>query len=157
MKVGLFGGTFNPIHFGHLRAALEVREGFGLDKVYLVPAAVPPHKAQGAVAAAADRLRMVTLAVEGAPGLDVSDVESRREGPTYTIDTVRHFRNELPAGTEIFLVVDGTPFARLTHGNPFEAYDPRSPDRYLPARHCQPLRGTRWAGPSGFHPIQDFA
>lgn len=113
MKVGLFGGTFNPVHFGHLRAALEVREGVGLDKVFLIPAAVPPHKAQGGVAAATDRLRMVTLAVEGAPGLAVSDVETRREGPSYTIDTVRHFRNELPAGTEIFLVVGWDAFREI--------------------------------------------
>ena len=49
MKIGLFGGTFNPIHFGHLRAALEVQEGFGLAKVFLIPAAVPPHKAQAGV------------------------------------------------------------------------------------------------------------
>jgi nicotinate-nucleotide adenylyltransferase len=113
MKVGLFGGTFNPIHFGHLRAALEVREGVGLDRVFLIPAAVPPHKAQGDVAAATDRLRMVTLAVEGAPGLAVSDVEIRREGPSYTIDTVRHFGNELPDGTEIFLVVGWDAFREI--------------------------------------------
>lgn len=113
MKVGLFGGTFNPIHFGHLRAALEVQEGFGLDKVFLIPAAVPPHKAQGGVAAAADRLRMVTLAVEGAPGLAVSDVEIRRAGTSYTIDTVRHFQKELPAGTELFLVVGWDAFLEI--------------------------------------------
>lgn len=113
MKIGLFGGTFNPIHFGHLRAALEVQEGFALDKLFLIPAAVPPHKAQGGVAAAADRLRMLTLAVEGAPGLAVSDVETRREGPSYTIDTVRHFRNELPAGTEIFLLVGWDAFLEI--------------------------------------------
>ena len=98
MKIGLFGGTFNPIHFGHLRAALEVREGCGLDRVLLIPAAVPPHKESGALAAAADRLRMIELAVEGEPGITVSDVETRRGGPSYTVDTVRHFHRELPAG-----------------------------------------------------------
>ncbi|MGE5259066.1 MAG: nicotinate-nucleotide adenylyltransferase [Hyphomicrobiales bacterium] len=113
MKVGLFGGTFNPVHLGHLRAALEVREGVGLDTVFLIPAAVPPHKAQGGVAAAADRLRMISLAVEGTFGLAVSDVETRREGPSYTIDTVRHFRNELPVGTEIFLVVGWDAFCEI--------------------------------------------
>jgi nicotinate-nucleotide adenylyltransferase len=113
MKIGLFGGTFNPIHFGHLRAALEVQEGLGLDKVFLIPAAVPPHKAQVGVAAAADRLRMATLAVEGAPGLAVSDVETRREGPSYTVDTVRYFRSELPAGTAIFLVVGWDAFLEI--------------------------------------------
>jgi len=105
MKIGLFGGTFNPIHFGHLRAALEVREGCGLDRVLLIPAAVPPHKESGALASAADRLRMIELAVEGEPGITVSDVEIRRAGPSFTVDTVRHFHRELPAGTDIFLIV----------------------------------------------------
>ncbi len=105
MKIGLFGGTFNPVHFGHLRAALEVREGFGLKQVVLIPAAVPPHKERGGVAAAADRGAMLTLAVEGCSALAVSDVETRRPGPSYTIDTVRHFRCSLPADTEILLVV----------------------------------------------------
>lgn len=105
MRIGLFGGTFNPIHFGHLRAALEVREGFGLDQVLLIPAAVPPHKDRGALAAAADRLRMIELAAEGMPGMAASDVEIRRAGSSYTVDTVRHFHRELPAGTDIFLIV----------------------------------------------------
>lgn len=113
MKIGLFGGTFNPIHFGHLRAALEVREGFGLDRVYLIPAAVPPHKVQSGVAAAADRLRMIELAIAGASGMAVSDVETRRQGPSYTIDTVLHFRSELPAGAEIFLVVGWDAFIEI--------------------------------------------
>jgi nicotinate-nucleotide adenylyltransferase len=104
MKIGLFGGTFNPVHFGHLRAALEVREGCGLDQVLLIPAAVPPHKDRGGLAAAADRLRMIELAAEGEPGIAASDVEIRRGGPSYTIDTVRHFRSELPAGTDIYLI-----------------------------------------------------
>jgi len=105
MRVGLFGGTFNPIHFGHLRAALEVKEGFGLDQVFLIPAAVPPHKGRTGVAAAEDRLRMIELAVEGGSGLMVSDVEIKRSGPSFTIDTVRYFRQSLAADTDIFLVM----------------------------------------------------
>ena len=105
MKIGLFGGTFNPIHNGHLRAALEVQEGFGLDQVCLIPAAIPPHKGFGDVAAAEHRLRMTEMAVEDVPGLIVSDVEIRREGRSYTVDTVRHFRRNLPEPTEIFLIM----------------------------------------------------
>jgi nicotinate-nucleotide adenylyltransferase len=105
MKVGLFGGTFNPIHNGHLRAAVEVKEGFGLDQICLIPAAVPPHKGTGAVAAADHRLRMTEMAVEEVPDLTVSDVEIRREGPSYTIDTVQHIRGQLPESTDIFLVM----------------------------------------------------
>jgi nicotinate-nucleotide adenylyltransferase len=107
MRVGLFGGTFDPIHFGHLRAALEVKEGFGLTQVFLIPAAMPPHKSREGVAPAADRLHMIALAVEGEPGLTASDVEIRRKGPSYTIDTVRHFHRELELSqpAEIFLIM----------------------------------------------------
>lgn len=105
MKIGLFGGTFNPIHNGHLRAALEVQEGFGLDQVCLIPAAIPPHKGFGDVAEADDRLRMTEMAVEDVPGLIVSDVEIRREGRSYTVDTVRHFCRSLPQPTDIILIV----------------------------------------------------
>jgi nicotinate-nucleotide adenylyltransferase len=105
MRIGLFGGTFDPIHFGHLRAALEVKEGFGLGRVVLIPAAIPPHKTRERVAPASDRLHMIGLAIEGEPGLTVSDVETRRAGPSYTIDTVRHFHRESSAADEIFLVM----------------------------------------------------
>jgi len=105
MRIGLFGGTFDPIHFGHLRAALEVKEGFGLTRVFLIPAAAPPHKAREGVAPAGDRLRMVELAVNGEPGLMPSDVEIRREGPSYTIDTVKHFQREFAGVAEVLLIV----------------------------------------------------
>ncbi len=105
MRIGLFGGTFDPVHFGHLRAALEVKEGFGLARVFLIPAAAPPHKAREGVAPAGDRLRMVELAVDGEPGLMPSDVEIRREGPSYTIDTVTHFQREFAGVAEVFLIV----------------------------------------------------
>ncbi|MCU0560048.1 MAG: nicotinate-nucleotide adenylyltransferase [Desulfobacterales bacterium] len=112
MTIGLFGGTFDPIHFGHLRSAVEVGEAFGLEQVVLIPAAVPPHKGRGAMAPAADRLRMIELAVAGAPGLAVSDVELRRAGPSYTIDTVRHFQDQLPAG-DIALIMGLDAFSEI--------------------------------------------
>lgn len=102
---GLFGGTFNPIHVGHLRAAIEVREGFGLEEVILVPAASPPHKPAAGIAPAADRLAMARLAVRGVRGLSVTDVEISRGGPSYTIDTVRRFLDASPPATELFLIV----------------------------------------------------
>ena len=104
-RLGLFGGTFNPIHVGHLRAAIEVREGFGLDEVILVPAATPPHKPAAGLAPAADRLAMARLAVRGVRGLSVSDAEIRRGGPSYTIDTVRRFLAASPPAAELFLIV----------------------------------------------------
>jgi nicotinate-nucleotide adenylyltransferase len=113
MRVGLFGGTFDPVHLGHLRAALEVKEGFGLDQVVLIPAAIPPHKTRGGVAAPDDRLRMIELAAAGESGLRVSDVEIRRQGPSYTIDTVRHFRRQLAAADQIFLIMGRDAFLEI--------------------------------------------
>jgi nicotinate-nucleotide adenylyltransferase len=105
MRIGLFGGTFNPIHRGHLWAASEVRKEFNLDQVSLIPAALPPHKTPGMVADADDRLEMIRLAITDLPGLTVSDVELNRPGPSYTIDTVRHFKKALAKDSRIFLIM----------------------------------------------------
>lgn len=105
MRIGLFGGTFNPVHFGHLRAALEVMESFPLDACYLIPSAVPPHKRNPAVIAAADRMEMIRRAIDGFPGFTLCDAELRRDGPSYTIDTVVHLKDSLPEGAELFLLL----------------------------------------------------
>ena len=105
MKIGLFGGTFNPVHLGHLRAAVEARQGFELDEIFLIPAALPPHKLPGEVAAAVDRLNMLNLALGADSGLKVSNVELNRSGPSYTIDTVEHFKLTLPAESRLFLIM----------------------------------------------------
>jgi nicotinate-nucleotide adenylyltransferase len=103
--VGILGGTFNPIHLGHLRAAEEVRDALGLDEMRLVPAAVPPHKQDHALASPEHRLRMAELAIAGVPGFAVSRLELDRPGPSYTIDTLRAVRDELPAGTRLVFAV----------------------------------------------------
>ena len=113
MRIGLFGGTFNPVHFGHLRAALEVKAGFDLDEVILIPAALPPHKTPGEVADAADRLQMLNLALEDTPGLKLSDVEIKRSGPSYTIDTVLHFKHTLPDQSRIYLIMGMDAFLEI--------------------------------------------
>src|SRR5260370_42646068 len=95
MRVGLFGGSFNPIHLGHLRAAEEVREALQLDLVYFIPAASPPHKPAGDLAPAEHRLAMVRLATKGNRHFMTSDVEIRRAGRSHTIDTVRYFQSTL--------------------------------------------------------------
>jgi len=105
MRIGLFGGTFNPVHYGHLRAAKEVCEGFSLEKLYFIPSALPPHKDIQEVVSAVDRLEMTRLAVAGNPEFILSDVELKRSGLSYTIDTVRHFKKNLNAKTELFLVM----------------------------------------------------
>ena len=104
MRIGLFGGTFDPIHFGHLRAALEVKEGFELDQIFIIPTALPPHKTRDEITAASDRLKMVELAVAGHLGFTVSDVELKRPGASYTIDTIYHFKRSLPEDTGIFFI-----------------------------------------------------
>ena len=93
--IGIFGGTFNPIHLAHLRAAEEVAEAHGLDEVRLVPAALPPHKEAARLAGAAHRRRMVELAVAGVPRFRVSTIELERPGPSYSIDTLRAVRAEV--------------------------------------------------------------
>ena len=87
MRIGLYGGTFDPIHFGHLRAAENAREELGLDLVAFVPAAVPPHRG-APVSAASDRLAMVRIATTPYAAFEAWDHELRREGPSYTIETV---------------------------------------------------------------------
>jgi nicotinate-nucleotide adenylyltransferase len=116
----LFGGTFNPIHLGHLRVAVEVKEGFELDRVYLIPSALPPHKMPGEVADAADRQMMLNLAVDETPGLNVSDVELKRLGPSYTIDTVHHFKRALPDDSLIYLVMGLDAFLEIDTWKSYE-------------------------------------
>jgi len=105
MRIGLFGGTFNPIHRGHLRAASKVMKRFNLDQIFLIPAALPPHKTPGLVANASDRLKMINLAIADLSGVTVSDVELNRPGPSYTIDTIHHFKNTLSPGACIYLIM----------------------------------------------------
>lgn len=113
MRVGLLGGSFNPIHFGHLRSAEEVREALALDLVYFVPAASPPHKPDVGLAPAEHRLAMVRLATKGNRHFMVSDVEIRRAGRSYTIDTVRYFLSTLRAPSTLFLLMGADSFAEL--------------------------------------------
>ena len=111
-RVGILGGTFDPVHIGHLRGALEVAELFALDEVRLVPSARPPHRDAPQVSAE-DRLAMVRRAVEGVPGLTVDDRELRRERPSYTIDTLESLRSELAADDPLFLVLGWDAFCGL--------------------------------------------
>ena len=103
-SVGLLGGTFDPPHNGHLRVAQDVRQGLELDCVLLIPVRVPPHKRVDRITSAALRLEMVRAAVADAPGLDVSGIEIEREGPSYTVDTLRQLRDERPDADLTFIV-----------------------------------------------------
>jgi nicotinate-nucleotide adenylyltransferase len=114
VRLGLFGGTFNPIHIGHLRAAVEVREAFNLDKLLLIPSANPPHKSAEHVASAEDRLEMVRLAVQGVPSLEASDVELARPGPSYTIETLQYFQERFGPESPIYFIVGQDAFSEIT-------------------------------------------
>jgi nicotinate-nucleotide adenylyltransferase len=101
----LFGGSFDPVHLGHLIVSRAVAERLGIERIMLVPSARPPHKQDRALAPAAERLALCRLAVEGDPLFDVSDWELRQAGVSYTLETVRHFRAGLPAGSGLYWLV----------------------------------------------------
>lgn len=102
--IGLYGGTFDPIHCGHLRAAAEVRRRAGLDRVLFIPSFIPPHKAAGGAAPAADRLRMVELACRRRAGFEVSPIEVEARGKSYSILTLRKIKRLRPAARLFFIV-----------------------------------------------------
>ena len=111
MKIGILGGTFNPVHYGHLRAAEEVRERLALERVLFVPAGTPPLKSDE-LADARHRLEMVSLAVAGNPFFEVSDVECKRPGTSYLVDTLGIISREHP-DWELYFIIGSEAFAEL--------------------------------------------
>jgi len=103
MKIGILGGTFNPIHIGHLILAEEIREKLLLDKVIFVPANLPPHKDNKDIISPADRYRMIRMAIRGNRHFAVSDTEIKRSGRSYTIDTIRQFKKGFPEDELYFI------------------------------------------------------
>lgn len=106
MKIGFLGGSFDPVHFGHLIAAQDVLEQFHLDRLLLVPAAQAPLKPNDVQSGVEDRLAMLRAATEWDKRLEISDYELRKGGISYTIDSVRHFRTQFP-GDELFWIIGG--------------------------------------------------
>jgi nicotinate-nucleotide adenylyltransferase len=104
LRLGLYGGSFDPIHCGHLILARQALEDLSLDRVIFIPAAESPFKLNHSSAPAADRLAMVQLAVEGEPAFAVDPLEIGRQAPSYTIDTARTYRAQHPGETLFFLV-----------------------------------------------------
>ncbi len=104
-RLALLGGSFDPIHLGHLIAARSVVEQLSLSRAVLIPSPRPPHKTPTTMTDARHRLEMARLAVEGDPLFEVSDVELRRPGPSYTIDTVAAFRRERGREVELFWII----------------------------------------------------
>lgn len=105
MRIGILGGTFNPIHNGHLIIAEQVRIKFGLSKVLFIPCNIPYHKKSIGLASAKHRLAMVKLAIKDNPYFEASDIEIKRGGLTYSIDTIRYLKNTYPAGTQFYFII----------------------------------------------------
>lgn len=110
--IGIYGGTFDPVHFGHLRTALEIREIFAAAEIRLVPSARPPHREQPAVSAAM-RVEMLHAALNGHPGLVVDTRELDRAGPSYMVDTLASIRSEVGAEEPLLLCIGCDAFLQL--------------------------------------------
>jgi nicotinate-nucleotide adenylyltransferase len=104
-RLGIFGGTFNPIHFGHLRVAVEVRELFSLDSILFIPSAQPPHKNLSNIANPKDRHYMTQLAIQSYPFFQLSSIELEREGLSYTIDTIKSLQQQYTPNIQFFYMI----------------------------------------------------
>ena len=113
MKIGLYGGTFDPVHRGHVQPVVEAKAQLGLDRVIYLPTADPPHKPERSLAPALARYAMVELALLEYPNLVVSPYELTPRRTAYTVDSARHFRSEYP-DDELYLLIGGDAFVQLT-------------------------------------------
>ncbi|MCC6139263.1 MAG: nicotinate (nicotinamide) nucleotide adenylyltransferase [Nitrospira sp.] len=104
-RLGLFGGSFNPIHNGHLAVARQAHEILALDRTLFIPTGDPPHKRDGALAPSLHRYEMVRLAIGGTPAFDISDIEIARQGKSYSIDTVRELQRQYGPATKLFFLI----------------------------------------------------
>jgi nicotinate-nucleotide adenylyltransferase len=113
-KIGVLGGTFDPVHYGHLRAAEEALEALGLDGILFIPAASPPHKSQTGIEDFEHRWEMLRLAVADQPRFEVSDLERRLPGKSYTVVTLGKLHEVLAEGTQLFFLVGMDAFLELS-------------------------------------------
>ena len=114
MRIGVFGGTFDPVHYGHLILAEQCREQGRLDQVWFVPAPRPPHKADQPLTRFEQRVEMLALALAGNPTFRIDEVEKERTGPSFTVDTLDALQRQHP-GDEFFLLVGSDTLADLPH------------------------------------------
>ncbi len=112
MKIGLFGGTFNPFHNGHIGIVEHVKKKYSLDKIFIIPSATPPHKPDIDLASADDRFEMVKKSIKGLDlkGFFASDKELTRKGPSFTIDTIEEFKTDLGKNADLFLLMGSDAF-----------------------------------------------
>ncbi|MGD0796066.1 MAG: nicotinate-nucleotide adenylyltransferase [Dehalococcoidales bacterium] len=113
MKLGVLGGTFDPVHLAHIAVAVAARDALELDRVILVPAGQPMSKVNQPITAAEHRLKMLRLAVKGKKGLEVSTIETERPGPSYTVDTVSDLKKQYGTKAQIFFILGCDSLAQL--------------------------------------------
>lgn len=145
MKIGLFGGTFDPIHWGHLRSAEEVGETYKLDRVYFIPAAIPPFKRAQTATPAADRLAMVRLAVARNPRFKASTIEISRTGVSYSIDTIRAFAARKRPQDRLYFIIGLDAFREIGKWKDFREIFPLCNFIVTSrpgSKESDPLRGT---------------
>ncbi len=112
-RIGLYGGSFDPIHHGHLIVARAIAERLDLDRVLFLPSATPPHKAPGGILDPAHRTEMVRLAIRCEPRFELDDFDLTRDGPSYTIDTIRHFQETLGEDAELHWIIGADSLAEF--------------------------------------------
>ena len=113
-RIGILGGTFNPIHIGHLRMAQVAEENLRLDKVLFIPSYLPPHKSGRNILSADDRYEMARLAAQGNSHFEVSNFEINKRGKSYSIDTVRYLQSQYPKDTKLFFIIGYDSFLTLS-------------------------------------------
>lgn len=113
MHIALFGGSFDPIHCGHITAATRLIERCGMDRVVIIPAALPPHKRGRQIASFSDRKNMIERAIDGHPHFVLCDIEGRRVGPSYTIDTIESLISHFRPGEILYLAMGSDAFIEL--------------------------------------------
>ncbi len=137
-RLGVFGGTFDPVHYGHLKPAVEVFTAFALDTLVFVPAAIPPHKRDDPISSFAHRFAMLALAVAPHDHFVLSDVEQMRHGPSYTVDTLREIRAAWKAET-LFFILGSDSLAQITTWHRWEALVELT---HLVVLHREPIWGA---------------
>jgi nicotinate-nucleotide adenylyltransferase len=173
-RLGLLGGTFDPVHNGHLAAAEAVREGMGLDAILFIPAAQPPHKTNYRISPFEDRVAMLELATAGRPELLVTRLEAQRQGPSYSVDTLRQLHQLWNDEVRLFFIIGLDAFVDIATWKEYQAL-PRLAElvvlnrpshgteqmaetirRFFPDFSCHPLEKT-WTGEEGPARIHFFA
>jgi nicotinate-nucleotide adenylyltransferase len=120
-RLGILGGTFDPIHFGHLDAADAARRALSLDQVWLIPSCDPPHRPADPQASGVHRFALVSLAIQGEDALRACDVELKRTGPSYTADTLRTFASQGWQASQLFFILGTDAFAEIATWREFPA------------------------------------